>query len=612
MQTSKAYKMLIVLGIMLIIPCVLVFSTHLIMCQDFAGTFSWIFSMPGIAVFEAVLMYVLALLIYGLFRRLWLCGLIIGLPYIFLTLVSYFKLVINGTPLLLSDFQMIGQFVEIAGFAMPQISLSVYTCCAILIPVALCVILFFVDRAIGDTGYRLALVSVASAAVIVFLFTPLFSHWAVMLDDEDLFQEQRITRYGPFMGLYCTYAQGRKSGEIYTQDAVLKITKQVENAVATGADAEKTPDVIFLLSESFFDVAKLDNVKFKTDPIPNFHRLSKSFQSGEFISSTYCGGTGNVEMEVLTGICSNLLKEGDAITYLSEKDVYRKIPAISDVFKNYGYKTIYLHSYTPALYSREEIYSQLEFDKVMFDRDFTDPEYRGGYISDVALADKIIEEYEQKGDDKLFLYAVSMENHQPYMQGKFPKSLVNIKTDRLDQEEFAIFDSYITGIYDADKALGKLVRYFGKKKEPVMLVFFGDHLPNLTLNEDESVFTRLGYVDVDDTTIWNSAQLKKMLSTDYLIWTNYKDDAFTDGPKSSIFLGCSVLERLGLKMTDYYRWLSDRIMPRFLMYRSRLYVDETGKDMSSVPEADKEVIEDYAVGIYDIIYGDNRIFKSIR
>lgn len=614
MQTGKVSIMSIfrVMGIMLIIPVVLIFSTHLIMCQNFIETFLWFPRMLGFALFETVIIYFLAMLIYGICSRLWVATLIIGCPYVFLTLVSYYKQVINGMPLLMGDFQMIGQFGEIAKFAVSQISFSAYTWCGILIPLALCLVLFFVDRKIKAPHHRLIFIPVASVVVILFFFTPVFSNWAVMMDDIDKFEDQRTREYGPSMGLYCTYAQGKKSSEIYKEDTILRIMDQVDAAVANTQAEEKTPTVIFILSESFFDVAKLDNVEYNPDPIPNFHRISKEFQSGDFLTSAYCGGTGNVEMEVLTGICSHLLKSADSLTYLPQEDAYRKIPSISDVFKSYGYKTVYMHSYNTKLYNREKIYSQFEFDEVLFEDDFLNPEYRGGYISDSALADKIISVYEEKGEEKLFLYAVSVENHQPYMAGKFPKPVVNINTDLLNDEEIAVFDSYITGVHDADKALGKLVRYFSKKDEPVMLVFYGDHMPNLKLNDEDSVFTKLGYIECSDTSLWDSNALKKMLSTDYVIWTNYQDKNFEDGMESSIFLGTSVLERLGLEMTDYYRWLSGRVMPNLLMYRSRLYVDENGECMESIPETDSEVMEDYAVGIYDIIYGDNRIFKLNR
>ena len=70
------------------------------------------------------------------------------------------------------------------------------------------------------------------------------------------------------------------------------------------------PDIIFVTSESFFDVTRLPGLTFSQDPLPNFHRLSETCTNGPFLSNTYGGGTGHVEMEMFTGLTSSLLKEG--------------------------------------------------------------------------------------------------------------------------------------------------------------------------------------------------------------------------------------------------------------------------------------------------------------
>ena len=48
-----------------------------------------------------------------------------------------------------------------------------------------------------------------------------------------------------------------------------------------------------------------------------------------------------------------------------------------------------------------------------------DKTYAGGYVSDDTLADELIARFEAKGDGPVFLYGLTMENHQPYFGGKF-------------------------------------------------------------------------------------------------------------------------------------------------------------------------------------------------
>ena len=79
-----------------------------------------------------------------------------------------------------------------------------------------------------------------------------------------------------------------------------------KGALAPGAAAsEGTPDIIFITSESFFDVTRLPGITFEEDPLPNFHRLAEASTNGWCLSNNYGNGTGNVEMEMFTGLSSS-------------------------------------------------------------------------------------------------------------------------------------------------------------------------------------------------------------------------------------------------------------------------------------------------------------------
>ena len=117
------------------------------------------------------------------------------------------------------------------------------------------------------------------------------------------------------------------------------IRPQLENfnPAVTPSDDTRRPTVIFLMSESFFDLTAVSSIVFEDDPIPRYHALAEEFTSGKIVTNTYAGGTAYVEMEVLTGICNALLAEKDNLTSLPE-DVYNRMPTISDIFAAYGYQ----------------------------------------------------------------------------------------------------------------------------------------------------------------------------------------------------------------------------------------------------------------------------------
>ena len=162
-----------------------------------------------------------------------------------------------------------------------------------------------------------------------------------------------------------------------------------------------------------------------------------------------------------------------------------------------------------------------------------------------------------------------MENHQPYTDEKFDDEVISIDSDILTEDEISVLSGYVNGLYDADKALMRLVEYFSECDEETMIVFFGDHLPNLGVGESETVYSRLSYSSTPVTTDWEPDELSKMLSTDYLIWTNYEEEALEDSTTSSNMLGLSVMKRLGFSLGKYYGWLDSFIAPYTLIYRDR-------------------------------------------
>ena len=158
----------------------------------------------------------------------------------------------------------------------------------------------------------------------------------------------------------------------------------------------------------------------------------------------------------------------------------------------------------------------------------------------------------------------------------------------------------------------RLVEYFSECDEETMIVFFGDHLPNLGVGESETVYSRLSYSSTPVTTDWEPDELSKMLSTDYLIWTNYEEEASEDSTTSSNMLGLSVMKRLGFSLGKYYGWLDSFIAPYTLIYRPRLYVDAAGNAFSDIPDAHSEIISNYKLAVYDIVYGKGNVFGISR
>nr|WP_231141098.1 sulfatase-like hydrolase/transferase [Streptococcus equi] len=60
--------------------------------------------------------------------------------------------------------------------------------------------------------------------------------------------------------------------------------------------------MIYILSESFADPARISGVQLAKDPIPEIHHIMEITTSGLMTSDGYGGGTANMEFQSLFGL----------------------------------------------------------------------------------------------------------------------------------------------------------------------------------------------------------------------------------------------------------------------------------------------------------------------
>lgn len=617
--------------------CLLLFLTQFITLQSLPDALIWITSHPAAAVISSAAFWVVSLMIYGIGGKMFLSFLITALPVLTLSIVSYYKTAINGFPLILSDLKFWKNLGEITDFAFPQMKMTVSIAAALLLAAGITVLLFFADRRFHAKFLpgRLILLAVSAAVTVSFFCSgTLLSATADM--ERVYSQSERIDDMGVTLAFYSAYAVSWQDSHSDDNPLIEEISKEVREEEAALASAESSsaispplspagsgtdedtdrsdaeeelPSVILIMSESFFDLSRLSGIDYPEDITPAFHRLAGECTSGLFYSNTYAGGTGNVELEVMTGISQSVLHEGDTLTTLSD-NIYSRLPTMASVFKSHGYRNIFLHSHTPELYNRETIYREFGFDEILFADSFPeDAERRGGFISDHAFAQKIISLYEENSGQPLFLSAVSVENHQPYNDDKFAvKTDLGITSTVLSEGTLEAVQNYAVGLRDADSSLEELTDYFSQQDRPVMLIFFGDHLPNLSSGSYRNAYYETGYIPSADSADLSGEDMLRLLSTDYLIWTNYEESAAPDKNTSATLLGLDIMKRLGFRLSGYFRWLDENVTPEMTIRASRLFVDGQGNIFDHTPEEKYDMLERYTAVVQDIIYGENRIF----
>lgn len=250
------------------------------------------------------------------------------------------------------------------------------------------------------------------------------------------------------------------------------------------------PNVIFVMCEAFSDLSEEEMFCYapQDDPLRDYRLVcdSELSLSGHIVVSNYGAGTSNTEFDVLTGMLTDMI--GERITS-SFRAVRRPTDSLAGVYLADGYDSFFMHPGKPWFYNRQNVYAYLGFDDQVYEEAFDRSDCKGPMISDAAFL-RVLEDCLQtrlvENENPLFAYAVTIQNHQAYTPGKYgapsPRAQVSVP---LSEEASGQLSVYLEGVRDSSAMLLELTEYLDTLEEPTILVFFGDHRPNIPRVDDE-------------------------------------------------------------------------------------------------------------------------------
>lgn len=220
-------------------------------------------------------------------------------------------------------------------------------------------------------------------------------------------------------------------------------------------------NIIFLLSETFFDLENIKEIKFDKPLTPFINSLkdNKNSITLNTLVETYGGMSVLSEFEILTSSTLSIWPSGynPFDSYFLQNSNINSPNIIKELNKN-NYTTTYLAPWGRDLYHSEEVYKLFNTSRLKYQEDLTGKK-KGIYYSDESLINDIYEELiTPTENDYKFIMADSAENHFPYPANKFKKSdyEVSVTASNYTKEETGMLLSLAQGIYDADKTLGML------------------------------------------------------------------------------------------------------------------------------------------------------------
>ncbi len=279
------------------------------------------------------------------------------------------------------------------------------------------------------------------------------------------------------------------------RDAALTLLRAnaplVHAAIDAKTPAGMLPDIVVVQSESAFDPARVRGM-LSGRFLRQYERLAKRGTSGQMVVPTYAGGTIRTEFEMLTGAPLASLGGVQYPWVELEPDTY---PGITRVLNDQGYRTVAIHPNAAAFWNRDRAYKAVGFDQFIDGEAFANADIVGLFTGDKAMTDRILSELANDGPPQ-FLFAISMENHGPYdwRPNLDAKRLAELPMpDGLDEGGQHWFRNYLYMLDDADQQLGRLADALMKRKRRTLLLFYGDHLPDLA-----PVYHQLGFDDDGD------------------------------------------------------------------------------------------------------------------
>ena len=478
-----------------------------------------------IVIFDLILIYVLFALSFFLIKKAWINILFFNALILAVSLVNYIKYALTGENFLPHDIIMAADLGEITGFVSIEPEYWMWLFLAFSVFSAILLGVFAKDLPF-KFYIRLPAAALLFAALCVFfgdgvLSGEVFNQIGMYFESTD----NQSTNYeangfiGGFSINVASFAIQKPEGY-----SVAKLEEALGAYAAQMPAADfLAPDIILVLSESFWDLRLLPGSEFSPGLFEHFDELSlrQNAFAGKLIVPAYGGGTIRTEFEILTGLSCDALPDG-VVPYTVIK---KPVSSYVSYYKSLGYDSIAVHPYLARFYRRNTGLPNLGFDayyaESLAEIKEVEPERTESYNyvldkSFVQYLKYFLNEAEKKESDPLFLFGISIENHQPYYYKYYWETFtVRSKNPYLSKTDHHFFENYAQGIKNADEALWQLCEFIDARRRPTVLVFFGDHLPSIC--SKYSAYLDTGFI----TDIYATDSRPRLYTTPFMIYSNF-------------------------------------------------------------------------------------------
>ena len=484
-----------------------VFLVELASRWNIVSAFHFIIKSPLVFFYNSFIVFASLTLVY-LFRRRAFARVIISSFWIILGIINGIVLANRVTPFGFADLTVISDLMTMLNTYISP-SMMVMIVIALIIFTILCSLLYIHGPVYK--GKQRRMISLASILSIVFIAIPATTTMA---------QEKNVVA-----SYFTNIAQGYKDyGFVYAfssgvvnwgMDKPKTYDETVIDAIQEAVNSEKPvttittengPNIITVLLESFVDPYEFNFMTYSQDPTPFFHYLEENFTTGYLTMPVVGAGTANAEFEILTGMKLQYFGTGEYPYKTILKEV-SNCESIASALKAMGYGTHAVHNNGGNFYSRVNAFSMMGFDsftskELMDITEFTPNE---GWAEDSILAEETMKTLTStEGPDLTYVITVGQHGvypEEPVVDEPFCE-VYGLPTEG----ETNAWTYYMHQANKTDQFMQELVTALEALEEDTIVVFWGDHLPTMGLEDSDMVS---GDIYKTKYVTWNNFGLEK-------------------------------------------------------------------------------------------------------
>lgn len=491
-----------------LLSCGIVFMVEILSRRDFLSACSFVGGHTGAFLFNAFIVFASLSLVY-LFRRRAFFRIIISGFWIILGIINGCILSNRVTPFGFTDLKCINDL-----FAMNNTNyFTAEEATIVVIGLGLfalfCAVLFIKGpRYQGRIHKIVVLASIVSVMFIGLPVTTSAAQNANVVASYFSNIAQGYENYGFIYGFSSSVVdRGMSKPDDYTEEHVAEITDKAESTKQeTTVTKDDAPNIICVLLESFCDPDEIKFLHYNDDPIPTFHKLEENYSTGYLTVPVVGAGTANSEFEVLTGMSMQYFGTGEYPykTILKKTDCESTAADLASI----GYGTHAVHNNGGNFYSRVNAFSMMGFDtftskELMNIQTYTP---NGSWATDDILVDETIKTLDSTPNQPDFTYTITVGTHGDYPKEQVIENPKYTANGAFDEETRNQWTYYINQLNEVDTFMADLIDKVSKRDENTVIVFFGDHLPTMGLQDSDM---RSGDIYKTKYVTWNNMGLEK-------------------------------------------------------------------------------------------------------